>query len=414
MDLGLGTEMSSSVGLAIQCAGIVLVTVLTIFMRTSIRSAALRYWTTAWFCLSLSLISLFVGFHAASEPRLFYSLYFFGEYAFGFMFVAGCRYHSTGAKLGRQHLWPLGVALLVALILPFLSADFNDLFMVQATIMAGLFMASFLALRPARVRSEVSPGLRVMSVALILLAVDFLHYLPIFGARKGLLGFTVPSGYLKYTSIFDLILEILLGFGTVMVLMETVRRELVDANHKLMKAHGKLELMAQMDPLTEALNRHAFHSLLNRTESGHEANTSGSVAIVDIDNLKPINDSLGHNAGDRAIRAVARGMRTLIRADDMLFRWGGDEFLVLMFKLPEEEAGRRMLTLNEVLEKNCKQWTRMPINVTVSYGLSSFSSLAELRQAIERADQAMYAKRQEIRGRVKESFRYQEQETSVG
>ncbi len=406
--------MNATVGLAIQCVGIVLVTLLMVFMRTSIRSTRLRYWTTAWFCLSIALISLFVGFHAASDPKVFYSLYFFGEYTFGLMFVAGCRYHSSGTMLGRRDLWPLVVAFLVAVMLPYLSQDFNDLFMVQATIMAGLFTASLLALRPLALRSESSPGLRVMSAALLLLAVDFLHYLPVFGARKGLLGFTVPSGYLKYTSIFDLILEIMLGFATVMVLMETVRRELVAANDELMKAHEKLELMAQMDPLTEALNRHAFHSLLNRTESGREANTSGCVAVIDIDNLKPINDSMGHNAGDRAIRAVARGMRTLIRSDDMLFRWGGDEFLVIMFNLPEEEAGRRMLTLNDVLQQNCRQWTSMPISVTVSYGLASFSSMSELGHAIEQADRAMYARRQETRGKAKETSRLLAPESIFG
>lgn len=401
--------MSASVGLAIQCVGIVLVMVLMIFMRTSVRSTKLTYWTTAWLCLSLSLFSLLLGFHAVGEPKVFYSLYFFGEYAFGLMFVAGCRYHSTGAKFSRRDLGVLIFAVVIAVALPFLSSDFNDLFMVQATIMAGLFLASFLALSPARAREEHSPGLRVMSVALLLLTLDFLHYLPVFGARKGLLGFTVPSGYLRYTSIFDLILEILLGFGTVMVLMETVRRELITANKQLLKAHEKLELMAQMDPLTEALNRHAFHSLLNRSESSPD--TSGSVVIIDIDNLKPINDSWGHNSGDRAIRAVARGMRSLIRADDMLFRWGGDEFLVLMFKLPEEEANRRMLALNGVLAKNCQQWTSLPITVTVSYGLASFGSLAELRQGIDRADRAMYARRQQTRGRTNG---YLERETVLG
>ena len=64
-----------------------------------------------------------------------------------------------------------------------------------------------------------------MSAALLLLAIGFLHYVPVFGARKGLLGITVPSRYLQYTSILDLLFEMLLGFGTVMVLMENVRRE---------------------------------------------------------------------------------------------------------------------------------------------------------------------------------------------
>src|SRR4029078_13089375 len=129
----------------------------------------------------------------------------------------------------------------------------------------------------------------------------------------------------------------------------------------------------------EALNRHAFHSLLRRPESGPENTaTSRSVAVLDIDKLKPINDTFGHTVGDKAIRAVARAMRSLVRADDMLFRWGGDEFLVLMFNLPNHEACRRMERLNQILEENCRRWTSVPITVTVSYGVAGFNGLNDL------------------------------------
>jgi diguanylate cyclase (GGDEF)-like protein len=186
-------------------------------------------------------------------------------------------------------------------------------------------------------------------------------------------------------------------FGSVMLLMKSVRDEVEMANRKLLEARDQLELLAQMDPLTEALNRHAFHSLLRRSEGGHDVVTSGSVAVLDIDNLKPINDTMGHTAGDKAIRAVARATRSLVRADDMLFRWGGDEFLVLMFRLPQAEASRRMEKLNNILAENCENWVGMPLTVTVSFGVAGFTSLSELGQAIEHADKAMYAQRNRVR-----------------
>ena len=386
--------MDSGVGLAIQCVGILLITLLSLFMRASIHNVSLRYWTTAWTCLSISLTSLFIGFHVGDNAKLFYSIYFFGEYAFGLLFVAGCRYYVKGARLSRTYLYLATGALAIALVLPHLSADFNDLFLVQASIMAVLFATSLASLRKSVGWRQATPGLRLMFVALFLLTIDFLHYVPVFGARKGAWGIAVPATYLRYTSIFDLLLEILLGFGTVMVLMEGVRREMEAANQKLMQAHDKLELLAKMDPLTEALNRHAFHSLLSRNESGADADSSGCVAVIDIDNLKPINDTLGHNVGDRAIRAVARAVRSLIRADDMLFRWGGDEFLVLMLNLPEAEASRRMQTLNEILRVNAAEWSAAPVKVSVSFGVSGFPSLTQLGQAIEEADKAMYEHRQ--------------------
>ena len=391
--------MDSNVGLAIQCIGILLLTLLSLFIRSTIRGASLKYWTASWASLSVALLSLLIGFQLQPTQKLFYSVYFFGEYVFGLLFIAGCRSQVQGVELQKRHAYALIPAAAVGLALPYASRDFNDLFMIHTIIMAVLFMTSFFTLRKGFKSDEHSAGIRVMSTALLLLTIGFLHYVPLFGARKGLWGLTVPASYLQFTSVFDLLFEILLGFGTVMVLMESVRREVENANRKLLEARDQLELLVQMDPLTEALNRHAFHSLLRRPEKGQESKTSGSVAVIDIDNLKPINDTFGHTVGDKAIRAVARAMRSLVRADDMLFRWGGDEFLVLMFNLPQVEALRRMEKLNRILEEHCERWTSVPITVTVSYGVAGFSSLTDLGGAIEAADKAMYAQRNQTRGR---------------
>jgi diguanylate cyclase (GGDEF)-like protein len=389
--------MDSNVGLAIQCGGILLITLLSLFMRSSIKSVSLQYWTASWASLSVALLGLFIGFHVEPTQKLFYSIYFFGEYVFGLLFIAGCRNQVSRTPRQRPSAYFLVPALVVAVVLPYASRDFNDLFMIHSAIVAALFITAFITLHRGFKNEERSAGVRVMSAALLLLTACFLHYVPVFGARKGLWGVTVPGAYLQYTSVVDLLFEMLLGFGTVMVLMESVRREVELANRKLTEARDQLELLVQMDPLTEALNRHAFHSLLRRPEKGEESKTSGSVAVIDIDNLKPINDTFGHTVGDKAIRAVARAMRSLVRADDMLFRWGGDEFLVLMFNLPQAEALQRMKKLNEILEENGRRWTSVPITVTVSYGVAGFNSLTNLGDAIEAADKAMYKQRNQAR-----------------
>ena len=389
--------MDSSVGLAIQCVGIVLMTLLSLFMRGSTKSVSLKYWTAAWALLSFSLMSLVVGIHFEALHNLCFGLYFFGEYAFGLMFVAGCRHLANGARLNWRYLYAGIPAAVIAAVLPQLSNDFNNLFMVQATLMAGLFAASFYVLRSALWRKDASPGLRVMSVALLLLSIAFLQYVPLFGARKGAWGMQISHSYLQYTSIVDLILEILLGFGTMVVLLEGVRREVEATNLELTKAKDKLQLLAQMDPLTEALNRHAFQSLLSGNDGEDEVEVSGCVAVIDVDNLKTINDSLGHHVGDKAIRGVASAVRSLIRADDMLFRWGGDEFLVLMLKLPEAEAERRMKSLNDILSRTVPLPSPTSLRVSVSFGVMGFHSMTQLGQAIEDADRKMYASRQRAR-----------------
>jgi diguanylate cyclase (GGDEF)-like protein len=279
--------MDSNVGLAIRCGGVLLITLLSIFIRSTNKSNALKYWIAAWVIPAVA----------------------------------------------------------VSLILPYASHNSNQLFIIHAAILAVLFL----------------------------------------------------------TALF-----------TWMVLRESVRREMEMTNKKLLQARDQLELLVQMDPLTEALNRHAFHSLLRRPESGgEETGTSGSVAVIDIDNLKPINDTMGHTTGDRAIRAVARAMRSLVRADDMLFRWGGDEFLVLMFKLPQPEASRRMEKLNKILEENGERWIGMPLTVTVSFGVAGFTSLTDLGQAIEQADKAMYAQRNHLRGRSQKAQKSTQKSTEL-
>src|SRR5688572_15340794 len=111
--------MDANVGLAIQCVGILLLTLLSLFMRSSIKSASLRYWTASWASLSVALLSLFIGFHVGPSQKLFYSVYFFGEYLFGLLFIAGCQSQVTGAELRKRQVYFLVPAAIIALVLPY-------------------------------------------------------------------------------------------------------------------------------------------------------------------------------------------------------------------------------------------------------------------------------------------------------
>ena len=120
--------------------------------------------------------------------------------------------------------------------------------------------------------------------------------------------------------------------------------------------------------------------------------------MIDTDNLKPINDTLGHAVGDATIRAVAHA----VRADDMLFRWGSDEFLLLMFGMPEAEARRRLETLNVTLAKTSLPYVNAPISISVSHGLVAFNAMMELEHAIEEAEEAMYKRKQVYKAQLKQ------------
>ena len=381
-------DAQSVLGLNIQWVGILLIAVLTYFIRRSIRRTFLTYWALAWVSLCIALLALIIGFRAESIERPMFSLYIFGGYCFGILFIAGCRSVFGGKLLGGKALFVFAGAALLAVVLPWSVRDFNILFIPYAAVTACMFGVAFFSVR----QRGSTPGRRVMSVALVLLTIDFLHYAPVF-AYVAATKVRPPLDYLRYSSVYDLILEILLGFGTVMVAMEDVRRELEVANRELIATRDRLEGMARLDPLTDALNRHAFYNLVDHGGDGVPATTPGCVVVVDIDGLKPINDSYGHAVGDAAIRAVAKAIRSVIRPDDMLFRWGGDEFLVVLFNVPEADVRRRIERLNTDLVEAMIPGQQPPPKISVSFGLSSFASIEQLEHCIDQADNQMYTQK---------------------
>ncbi|HMG36547.1 MAG TPA: GGDEF domain-containing protein [Blastocatellia bacterium] len=385
--------MESVTGLTIQISGIALIAVLSFFLTRSIRRTFLDYWTAAWSCLAVALLSLGIGFHFSDFRFPLYGLYFFLEYAFGLLLIAGCQNYATGVSISRRHLYALAAAVALPCLLLRISKSFDVLLIPHAAIVAGLYAWAFKSLGASRRQEKPSPGLRVVRLALALLALDFAHYVVLL-AYVRVNTRVLPLAYLRYTSIYDLILELLLGFGMVMLVMDHAIREVEDANRELIEARDRLEVLARIDPLTEALNRHAFYSLMDASRGSVDQDASGCAVVLDIDNLKPINDSLGHAAGDEAIRRVAVAIRSVIRSDDLLFRWGGDEFLILLFNISESAAHARVTEIDASLARTRLPGLEEPVSLIVSYGLSAFSVLSDLEAAIHEADGAMYARKQ--------------------
>jgi diguanylate cyclase (GGDEF)-like protein len=396
----------SLVSLALQWIGTLVILGLLFFLTQSIRRRSLDYWALAWCCLTLALCLLNLDFRYPAPRHLLRAGYFLAEYGFGFLLVAGCREFARGAqpagdgregtrRLRKVLLW-LPILVAVALSLTWLSEDFNAQFAAHAAILAVFFLAAFFALRPAHGRQR-GPGLTVMSAALFLLALDFFHYVPVF-VLAARLGYPRRFAYLNFTSSIDLTLETVLAFGMVMLTMESLRQEAETANRELKEALDRLESLARTDALTSALNRHAYYSLVGGRlgAPGVPAGAwAGCVAIVDLNHLKLINDREGHLAGDRAIRQVATAIRSVIRADDLLFRWGGDEFLVILDRLDEEEARRRFAAMNARLGAGEPGGCRL----SVSFGVAAFGQAAGIEEAIARADEQMYLGKGRAAGR---------------
>ena len=380
--------MDSKIGLIIQLTGVMLITVLTMLLQRSLRSTALRFWAYAWLSLSFALICLRFAFELENHISSLYSLYFFGQYLFGLMLVAGCRYlydSGRGRRLSDAFLVLFGI---IPIALPIYSRSFDEMYSIHCLIMSGFFAAALLALRQSRMKSF---GWRVMHISVAFLALDFFLYFALSTANRFA---PMPVWVLQFNSVIDLVLETALGFGMIIVLLEKMLADAKSANAELADAHGQLEMLVNTDPLTAAFNRHAFYGFIKKGSGGAEPVT-GCVGFFDVDNLKEINDNFGHPAGDQAIRAVARAIRDLIRAEDLIYRWGGDEFFVIMVGMTAEMAERRMARLESDLAGVRLDGLAESLNVGVSSGFSDFYGASELELAIKNADAEMYRRKEE-------------------
>lgn len=124
--------MDSKIGLVIQFTGIFLITVLSLFLRRSLRSSVSAYWLAAWSSLSFALFSLSLAFSYPHLSRHLFWFYFFGEYVFGLMLIAGCRKLSGDSVSRRKYSLIFVTFAVVALALALAAGDFNLVFNLHA------------------------------------------------------------------------------------------------------------------------------------------------------------------------------------------------------------------------------------------------------------------------------------------
>lgn len=162
----------------------------------------------------------------------------------------------------------------------------------------------------------------------------------------------------------------------VLLLMEESARENADARAQLAIAHDRLKQLSLYDPLTGALNRRAYEEGAGLDAIGARY---GTAIVVDMDNLKLVNDSRGHAAGDALLQRLVETLRGCVRPLDRIYRWGGDEFLLLFPGARPEEVVPRVRDGLSAVE-----------DLEASIGAASFSGTEDLPDAIQRADRAMY------------------------
>lgn len=168
------------------------------------------------------------------------------------------------------------------------------------------------------------------------------------------------------------------SFATVGLLIATLRVS-------LLRERG----LSRTDPLTSLLNTRAFLEEGNRTLAlCRRHRRPVTIAYLDLDNFKSVNDRLGHQAGDDLLRGVAKLIRVSIRLTDLAARLGGDEFAILLPEAGADQAGATLERLRSVLADT---FAAIAVPVTVSVGaVSHLKAPDDLEQMVQRADACMY------------------------
>ena len=158
---------------------------------------------------------------------------------------------------------------------------------------------------------------------------------------------------------------------------------------------------ALYDPLTGVANRSALNTSLRREiELAKRYNMSFSILLVDLDKFKNINDTYGHSAGDKVLKSVAKQLGANIRDSDMVFRMGGEEFLILLSKTDTEGSVKLADRIRKSIEETTSTHKGNDIQATVSIGIASYIAGDTDLSLIDKADTALYRAKKQGRNRV--------------
>lgn len=185
-------------------------------------------------------------------------------------------------------------------------------------------------------------------------------------------------------------------------LLAKVKRELKmqELIHRLEQSKEELKMLASIDPLTGLYNRRYFlETSKNIINIAQREKIELSILMLDIDHFKSINDTYGHDVGDDVLKVFTNTISEHVRKSDLVCRWGGEEFLVLLYNTNIEYS----LTISEKMrhetELLCiKVKTEQEIKITTCIGISKVVS--DIESAINRADEALYEAKENGRNRI--------------
>ena len=199
-----------------------------------------------------------------------------------------------------------------------------------------------------------------------------------------------PETYIKRILWVNLLLSFVISFLVLFLAYSTIKRY-----------QEHLVEMATTDKLTGIHNRHAFEPAFQQVLKTAQRNKQiFSLVLIDIDHFKKINDQHGHHVGDQVIKEFSAILKKNLRGSDLLCRWGGEEFLILLNQCDKTNALNLTEKIRQQIEENTIALTKKNITITASFGISQYQHGEDEKTLFERVDQALYKAKELGRNRI--------------
>ncbi|WP_457561763.1 GGDEF domain-containing protein [Caminibacter pacificus] len=194
----------------------------------------------------------------------------------------------------------------------------------------------------------------------------------------------------------DEIKEMVIKFSANLIeKVNQMEERIQELQSELDKAYKELLI----DPLTKVYNRKALEKDLGEIlEKGKDRNLDLVIAIVDIDNFKMVNDKYGHLVGDFVLIKLADTMKSLIRKSDKIYRYGGDEFIIVFNRSTLENAEKSIERIIYKIYRTTLKYKENYIKITISAGITQHRAGDTIESIIKRADEALYKAKVEKNG----------------
>jgi diguanylate cyclase (GGDEF)-like protein len=195
------------------------------------------------------------------------------------------------------------------------------------------------------------------------------------------------------------------------VLVTILYRRVRETHQRLEASRVQLQAQSERDPLTNLANRRHFQAVM--TTLCGQGGFEGALLLVDIDHFKHVNDAHGHAAGDQVLVEVARRLNEAVRSDDLVVRWGGEEFLILAPRAANEQAEQMAARVLRILGQApinvgssadaCSGTRALRVTASIGYGrfpLPPYGTEVPWEQAVNLADMALYTAKNQGRNRA--------------